>query len=75
MGGIAALITPPLAAHDCEIPAYAGMVCLGIIVCWWIFGIVAHDTVRFLPTQEWSRGGRECIAKNTPDCCPPPMAL
>ena len=32
--------------------------------------IVAHDTVRFLPTQEWSRGGRECIAKNTPDCCP-----
>ena len=32
--------------------------------------IVAHDTVRFLPTQEWSRGKRECIAKNTPDCCP-----
>ena len=29
MGGIAALVTPPLAAHDCEIPAYAGMVCLG----------------------------------------------
>ena len=23
MGGIAALITPPLAAHDCEIPAFA----------------------------------------------------
>ena len=28
-GGIAALITPPLAAHDCEIPAYAGMVFRG----------------------------------------------
>ena len=28
MGGIAALITPPLAAHDCEIPAFAGMVYL-----------------------------------------------
>ena len=33
MGGIAALITPPLAAHGCEIPAFAGMVCLGIMVC------------------------------------------
>ena len=39
MGGIAALITPPLAAHDCEIPAYAGMVYLGIIVCWWILAL------------------------------------
>ena len=29
MGGIAALITPPLAAHGCEIPAFAGMVCGG----------------------------------------------
>ena len=28
-GGIAALITPPLAAHDCEIPAFAGMVFRG----------------------------------------------
>ena len=27
MGGIAALITPPLAAHESEIPAFAGMVC------------------------------------------------
>ena len=26
MGGIAAKLTPPLAAHGCEIPAYAGMV-------------------------------------------------
>ena len=26
--------------------------------------------MRFLPTQEWSCGGRKCIAKNTPDCCP-----
>ena len=41
----------------CEIPAFAGMVYLGIMVCWWIFGIVAHDTVRFLPSQEWSVGG------------------
>ena len=32
-GGIAALITPPLAAHGCEIPAYAGMVCGGTGVC------------------------------------------
>ena len=33
MGGIAALVTPPLAAHSCEIPAYAGMVYLGTGVC------------------------------------------
>ena len=33
MGGIAALITPPLAAHDCEIPAFAGMVYLGTGNC------------------------------------------
>ena len=57
MGGIAALITPPLAAHESEIPAFAGMVYLGIMVCWWIFGIVTQDTVRFLPSQEWSAWG------------------
>ena len=34
--------------------------------------IVAHDTVRFLPTQEWSSGGREYIAKKYAPKCPPP---
>ena len=53
--------TPPLAAHDCEIPAYAGMVLWGNGELWAYFGgrirrIVGHDTVRFLPTQEWSAG-------------------
>ena len=56
MGGIAALITPPLAAHDCEIPAFAGMVHGGTDNCGRIRQIVAHYTMRFLPTQEWSRG-------------------
>ena len=83
MGGNAALITPPLAAHDCEIPAFAGMVYLGTGNCGRILAILhirhceipafagmvlwgdgelaggfwrlcGHDTVRFLPSQEWS---------------------
>ena len=58
MGGIAALITPPLAAHGCEIPAFAGMVFRGTGNRRRIRQIVAHDTVRFLPSQEWSVGGR-----------------
>ena len=41
-------------AHNCEIPAYAGMVCGGTGNRGRILPIFAHDTVRFLPTQEWS---------------------
>ena len=48
MGGIAALITPPLAAHDCEIPAFAGMVFRGEWESGADFGIVVC-------------GGRECV--------------
>ena len=59
MGGIAALITPPLAAHGCEIPAFAGMVFRGT----GIRRIVAHYTVRFLPSQEWSSRGREICGR------------
>ena len=44
MGGIAALITPPLAAHNCEIPAYAGMVFRGT-------GVYRQKYARLLPVQ------------------------
>ena len=40
MGGNAALITPPLAAHGCEIPAYAGMVFGGNGSVWAYLAIV-----------------------------------
>ena len=44
MGGIAALVTPPLAANEREIPAFAGMVYLGtgIVVG---FGDCAYTTL------------------------------
>ena len=45
MGGIAALVTPPLAAHDCEIPAFAGMVFRGTGVCGEFLAIVAYTTL------------------------------
>ena len=37
--------TPPLAAHDCEIPAFAGMVCGGTGVCVWILAFVPLQTI------------------------------
>ena len=80
MGGNAASLrrrtpqfTPPLAAHNCEIPAFAGMVFRGTGELWADFGggiagdgsvwrilgvICRRYTVRFLPSQEWSSGGR-----------------
>ena len=54
-------LTPPLAAYDCEIPAYAGMVCLCTDDCGRIWRCLWYDTVRFLPSQEWSCGGRGIV--------------
>ena len=59
------------AALGCEIPAFAGMVCGGrecVGVFWHcvVFRLrrilrgVAACNVRFLPSQEWSVGVREC---------------
>ena len=33
-------------AHDCEIPAFAGMVCGCTEVCWWILAIAAVNIKR-----------------------------
>ena len=49
-------LTPPLAAYDCEIPAFAGMVYLCTDDCGRIRRCLWYDTVRFLLSQEWSRG-------------------
>ena len=46
-----------VAAHESEIPAYAGMVYLGTGVCVGFGVIYIYDTVRFLLSQEWSVGG------------------
>ena len=48
--------------RHCEIPAFAGMVYLGTGVYGRILPIFAHDTVRFLPSQEWSTGEQESIS-------------
>ena len=55
-GSVCAYFTDICTRH-CEIPAFAGMVCGKTEVCVHILPLFAHDTVRFLPSQEWSRGG------------------
>ena len=59
MGGIAALVTPPLAAHESEIPAFAGMVFRGTGNYWWILAIMRATIGRF-----GGGGGQQC--QNTP---------
>ena len=46
-----------------EIPAFAGMSCLGMGVVGGFGDICIYDTVRFLPTQEWSRWERGCVGE------------
>ena len=50
-------LTPPLAAHDCEIPASAGMVQWETGDCWRILTLLSPMANRFLLPQEWSGGG------------------
>ena len=65
MGGNAAIVSG-VAACKKEIPAYAGMVCWWAVDCWRIWlcvlstigWVAAFAARRFLPTQEWSGGGR-----------------
>ena len=67
MGGNAAslrrhaAITPPSVANDCEIPAYAGMVCEGNESVWAYFGIiirqiVVHNSPQYAPFPSLSPG-------------------
>ena len=54
-----------VAAFYCEIPAFAGMNYLGTGNCWRILAdCCRHDTVRFLPSQEWSVEGTQESAAN-----------
>ena len=77
MGGIAALITPPLAANEREIPAYAGMVFQGDGgiggVFWYCCprgnGNVSANTVLLLPAVKLSPA-----ACRPPSNCRPPHA-
>ena len=56
-------LTPPLAAYDCEIPAYAGMVYLCTDDCGRIRRCLWYDTVRFLFSQEWSTCVRTIVGE------------